>query len=159
MCIYYQTFPGPGTFRRGGKECGMRFRRTKTIMHAEVTTTRARLIKVRAIVTFWFQKLIFASCIPAYLVTFPPPLEFPGPGSGGKSRPRGCQSPRTTGIYLVKHFRTDLEGHGPVWLYPSVSAPTFPQVIISCIGDRGPAGGNVQGTFLQHWDPSQRPLT
>ena len=51
--------PGPGIFRRvGGVGIGMRCRRHKTIMLAKVTS--ARPITARAIVTFCFQKLIFA---------------------------------------------------------------------------------------------------
>ena len=50
--------PGPGIFRRGGEGLWMRCRRTKTIMLAKVTSGLP--ITARAIVTFCFQKLIFA---------------------------------------------------------------------------------------------------
>ena len=54
----------------------MRCRRPKTIMLAN----SARPITSRALVTFWFQQMIFASGIPR-LVTFPPQIiDFPGPG-------------------------------------------------------------------------------
>ena len=64
-----------------GEGVGMRCRRPKTIMLAKVTS--ALPITARAIVTFWFQKLIFASGVSSpSLVTFSPQLHFPGPGAG-----------------------------------------------------------------------------
>ena len=45
-------------------------------MPAKVTS--ALPITARAIETFWFQQLIFASGVPP-LLTFPPQLDFPGP--------------------------------------------------------------------------------
>ena len=57
----------------------MRCRRPKTIML--VKDTSALPITERAIVTFWFQKLIFASGVPPPLVTFSPQLDFPGPAA------------------------------------------------------------------------------
>ena len=60
-----------------GKGVGMRCRRPKTTILAKFTS--ALPITARAIVTFWFQQLIFASGVPP-LVTFPPQLDFPGPG-------------------------------------------------------------------------------
>ena len=55
----------------------MRCRRLKTTMLAKVTS--ALPITARAIVTFLFQQLIFASGI-SPLVTFSQQLDFPGPG-------------------------------------------------------------------------------
>ena len=63
------SYPGPGRYatlltrarnlQARGEGVGMRCRRPKTTMHAKVTS--ARPITERAIVTFWFQKLIFPS--------------------------------------------------------------------------------------------------
>ena len=61
---------------------------TQTTMLAKVTS--ALPIAVRVIVTFLFQQLIFASGV-SPLVTFPPQLDFPGPGSDGTGRTYDCQ--------------------------------------------------------------------